>query len=292
MADPTGVVSLVSADTLAANRHFAPIKDAEALQVGGHISVDKTTGKQEFSKAGSNLIPAGFVVSSLFGDNTNRLTGDSSGDNKSVATGSQVFEVDVTGASGITDVTKYVYAVDGQTFTLTPQNGIPVGYVFRWISGTKCAVYFFSFKEGLDKSTQPLQGLWPIGLFPMGANALQGTAAIDILSNMPQYQSYQIDSFHARCVAADNAVVAGDQNLNLEIGTTDVTGGVLNLVAADCDADADLANVIDATAITGNNIVKAGDNVSIELASGGTGFTADTAAIFALYAKVTFQPGA
>ncbi|RJQ04428.1 MAG: hypothetical protein C4551_10770 [Bacillota bacterium] len=52
--------------------------------------------------------------------------------------------------------------------------------------------------------------------------------------------------------------------LNLEIGTTDLTGGVLSLTSANCTP---LGAVINATAITANNVFGAADSISVEASS-------------------------
>ncbi|NMC09524.1 MAG: hypothetical protein GYA39_00875 [Methanothrix sp.] len=52
--------------------------------------------------------------------------------------------------------------------------------------------------------------------------------------------------------------------LNLEINTTDVSGGVLSLTSASCGT---LGAVVNATAITGNNVFDADDTISIEASS-------------------------
>lgn len=57
--------------------------------------------------------------------------------------------------------------------------------------------------------------------------------------------------------------------LNLEIGTTDVTGGVLSLTSANCTP---LGAVINGTAVTGNNVFGSTDSISVE-ASSVTAFT-------------------
>lgn len=49
---------------------------------------------------------------------------------------------------------------------------------------------------------------------------------------------------------------------------------------------------IDATAITAANEVHQGDVVTLEAASGGTGFTADAVSAFKIYAKIQRLPGA
>lgn len=61
------------------------------------------------------------------------------------------------------------------------------------------------------------------------------------------------------------------QILNFEIGSTNLTGGVLTLTLA---TTTPLGNRIDATAITANNIGTAADTLSLEVAAGGTVFTA------------------
>lgn len=50
-------------------------------------------------------------------------------------------EVDVVGADA-TKVQAIVYASDGNTFTLTNTGNSKIGYIRRWISGTRCLVYF------------------------------------------------------------------------------------------------------------------------------------------------------
>lgn len=52
--------------------------------------------------------------------------------------------------------------------------------------------------------------------------------------------------------------------LNLEIGTTNLTGGALALTSANCTP---LGKVIDGTAITGNNSFGATDKISVEASS-------------------------
>lgn len=66
------------------------------------------------------------------------------------------------------------------------------------------------------------------------------------------------------------------QTLNLEIGTTNVTGGVLSLTLA---TTTPLGNRIAATAITANNEFEATDTISLEVAASGTVFTAGAGVI-------------
>jgi hypothetical protein len=51
-------------------------------------------------------------------------------------------ELDVTGVASAADVGETVYASDDDTFTLTSAGNSAVGKVVRWVSGTRCVVYF------------------------------------------------------------------------------------------------------------------------------------------------------
>jgi hypothetical protein len=66
------------------------------------------------------------------------------------------------------------------------------------------------------------------------------------------------------------------QVINLEIGSTDVTGGVLTLLLADATP---LGKIKDATAITAANEFTATDSISVEVAASGTVFTAGSGAL-------------
>lgn len=65
-------------------------------------------------------------------------------------------------------------------------------------------------------------------------------------------------------VTAAVTTAAKGATLNLEIGTTNLTGGVLTLTSANCTP---LGAVIDATAITAANSFGASDSISVEAAS-------------------------
>jgi hypothetical protein len=55
--------------------------------------------------------------------------------------------------------------------------------------------------------------------------------------------------------------------LNLEIGTTDVTGGVVSLTSATGGGTLTLGELTEGTAITGNNAFDDTDTISVEAAS-------------------------
>ena len=300
MADPTTRVSALGATAIDINRLETVIKNSEALMQNALAAIDVSTGLVEFMDDAANLFPIGQIVNSWDGIADN-LTGD--GSTKKAVSRSGVLlvgsdgstnGVSVTGVTAATDFGKLVYGTDGQTMTLTrPTCGLPVGFVVKWISSTYCYVYLWGNAEAyiLSKFSNSPSGYFPKTFGTFISNAFQGTAAVD-LHTETSYEHYRILSLHARCKGYDNALVAGSQAINLEIGGTNVTGGVLTLAYTDGDAAADMGVAIDATAITAANEVHIGDTVQLEMAASGTGFTADVAAAFEIYALCERLPGA
>ena len=85
----------------------------------------------------------------------------------------------------------------------------------------------------------------------------------DLLTTFTPGYKFKIKSFHY--VVVDPVTTASKAStINLEIGTTNVTGGVISLTSAGM---ATLGTVIDGTAITGNNTGSATDTISIEASS-------------------------
>ena len=290
MADPTSLLNFGSnpfeIDTA---RHEFIIKTSEALVCNAFTSVAIATGKVEFADDVADLCPCGIVLGSSDGI-ASHLTGN--GTYKAVCRGGIIIQYAVTGATAKTDIGKEVYATDGQTLTLTePTAGMPHGKVVDWVSSTTCKVYLYTFLESLQKSfLSPSQYfIKEFGIFP--TNALQGTAALTLHTGT-SYEHYKIISLHAACAAFDNAAVAGSQALNLDIGGTNVTGGVLTVAYTDVDAAGDMGVAINATAITAANEVHMGDTLTLEMAASGTGFTADCAAAVRIFAKCQRIAGA
>ena len=291
MADPTSAINMGSKPyKLNEGRYEFIIKTGEAMVLNSLVSMDISTGNIEFADDANNLVPCGMLEYPSDGL-VAHLTGD--GTYKAIVKGGIIQRWAVTGATAKTDIGKPVYATDGQTLTLTaPTTGLPHGFVADWISSTTCDVYLFSFSESLANLNNGLYKyeMRDLGTFP--ANALQGTSAATLFTFPASYEHYKIVSFHAQCVSHDDAAVAGSQALNLDIDGTNVTGGVLTLAYTNCDAYGDMGSAINATAITAENEVHQGDVLKIEMAASGTGFTADTAAAFKLYAIIQKLPGA
>jgi hypothetical protein len=113
---------------------------------------------------------------------------------------------------------------------------------------------------GVQKFTVPLTSL---------ATGLS-TSAIDLLTNLTPGFKGKILNFQFVPTIAGTGTSAS-QTFNLEVGTTNVTGGSLVVTLA---GTATVGVVTSATAITAGNTFTASDTISIEMAAGGTVFTA------------------
>jgi len=266
----------------------SPIKNLEALVVSGFVALNRATAAQEFAKAGPNLISTGVVIGSPT-TQEGSLTGD--GTKQVVARGGFAIKYPVTGASAVTDITKSVYAVDGQTLSLTKPaaDAVPVGFVQEWLSGTTCMVYLYSLAEALLVSQVAISQ--DVFLTRVPSKSLEATTAQDLLTARTFRGHFLIDKFYAVSAGHDTGIVAGAQILNLEIGAVNVTGSDLTLGFASVDGDADLGTITSVTC-SALNEVHDGDTVSVERQSGGTGFTAAKVGAYDLFMSVAALPGA
>ena len=96
------------------------------------------------------------------------------------------------------------------------------------------------------------------------------TSAIDLLTGYVPGFRFKIISLAFVTTVAGTGTDAS-QVFNLEIGTTNTTGGVLTLTLA---SQAAIGTVTAATAITAANTGSSTDAISLEMAAGGTVFTA------------------
>lgn len=105
--------------------------------------------------------------------------------------------------------------------------------------------------------------------FAIGLAAMT-TAAADLVTNIvPGHRGKVVKMYFTTHVLGTGT--SASQVLNLEIGTTDLTGGVLTLLLADTTP---LGKTTSATAITALNEFSATDTLSVEVAASGTVFTA------------------
>lgn len=105
--------------------------------------------------------------------------------------------------------------------------------------------------------------------FPIQLAAMT-TAAADLLTNYVLGFAFKIlsVSFSTTTIGAG---AGASQVLNLEIGAVNVTGGVVTLTEAGTDT---LGELTAGTAVTAANVGTAADTLSIEVAAGGTVFSA------------------
>jgi hypothetical protein len=96
------------------------------------------------------------------------------------------------------------------------------------------------------------------------------TSAIDLLTNYTPGYAFKILKVDWVTTVAGTGSSAS-QVFNLEIGTTNLTGGVVTATLA---STATIGSITAGTAVTANNTGTASDNFSIEMAAGGTVFTA------------------
>lgn len=150
----------------------------------------------------------------------------------------------------ITDVGRTVYASDDGTFVLTGA-GSPIGVVDRFVSAGVGIVAFAAADQRVG------------GVITVPVQLASITGAGDVVTNLTV-------GFHGRIKAVRFVVTvpvttaAKAASLNVEIGTTNVTGGVVALTSANCTP---LGAVVDGSAVTAANVVKPGDTLSVEAAT-------------------------
>lgn len=292
MADPIELVTENQDYFADGSRREMAIKNAIQLQIFAFAAVDTINGRVDFAGPDDGLCPAGLILGNTEGDNPNGLLGDAGGNNEVVYRGEIVLKnVSVLGVAAATDVLKLVYASDGQTLTLT-QGGLPQGIIVKWRGSTRCDVYLIPdfLAAYLSSVVASPTGYFMKKLATIGSKALSGST-IQVIWQEISDEHYEIVSLHAQCVTFDAAAVAGAQTLNLDVGGTDTTGGVLSLGFAECNLITDQGVEVDASAITAANEVHIGDAVSLEVAASGTGFTLAANALFEIYARCKRLPG-
>lgn len=203
-------------------------------------------------------------------------------------------DVTITGVADRTTNGQEVYATDENTYTLTRpvDDSVPVGIVLDG-DASNADLFLFSAKESAVLS---LAGGSKRSIFlgSINTTALEGTSGIDLRRAISLWGHGRIVDFYAWPTGFDSTYSAGSQTLNLELGGTNLTGGVLTLARTSIDAIGDVDDKISATAITAGNVFNDGDLLDVEMASGGTGYTAITAPIvnFDLFIDVEYRAGA
>lgn len=126
-----------------------------------------------------------------------------------------------------------------------------------------------------DNSTGAVSSTFAAGVgvstvvIPIQLASMTALAADLVTAYTPGY-AFKVLALHFATTTI-GAGAAASQVLNLEIGSTDLTGGLLTITLAGTDT---LGELTTATAITAANTGTAADTISVEVAAGGTIFTA------------------
>ena len=287
MADPSSVVLW---DTSRRDEtKVAILKTSENIAKGALSVRDVTTNRLENAENAGGKIPTGIVLDDANLQSITELIGPGDG-SVEISTEGDITLKSVT-VSGLVeaDIFKYVYATDGQTLSLTkPSSGNPIGYVAKYVSAGVGDVFLFPVSLALLAAGIPRSE--EILLCNVHTSLLEGTSAITIFAKT-MHRRGKITGLKAYPTAVDSGLLAGDQDLNLEIDGTDVTGGVLTLGFGDADAAADIGTAVAATAVTAANTFIEGSVVELEMAASGTGFTAGENGSFAIVMTVEYLPG-
>ena len=165
-----------------------------------------------------------------------------------------IVDLTITGVA-VTDVGRYVYASDDGTFTLTQGANSYIGKVQRFVATNTASVEFAAYPAG--NTTNKIWRTWSFFI------DLPELTDADIVTSFTTPHAGVIEkvSFVTHDPAADPAKLS---TLNLEIGTVDVTGGVLALTTAKCDT---LGKIVAGTTVTAANVFAAGALISVEAAS-------------------------
>lgn len=250
-----------------------PVENGETVYAGGLVSIK--AGRVRAWQGSSGELPAGFAET--------QVTGNSAGTERvGVSVRPRLLKnFAVTGLTSESLVGSAVYATD-DTPTLTlarpsSPNVIPVGHVTRYQSSAVGDVFVHGLAGQLQASST--QEILPLGTHNW-ANISDG----DLITSMVLPFHGKIVSLH--CAAVEALVGSGGTTtLNLEIGTTDLTGGAL---VASTAALGTVGTIANASAITANNEFNTGDAISLEASStGGT----QTSGVITVYAVVERLPG-
>ena len=244
------------------------LKDAEAVYGGSLIGLDADGYAVKWSNAALQFL----------GMALEPATGNTSATPKTeVRVNTSGFTIKGAAVASVaqTNVGDYVYCStdNAADLVLTPTlTAPPVGKVVRYVTTNTADVELFASSVGAT-STKGITYLYhPLTSLATGLS----TSAIDILTGFtPGFAFKILDWGFATTVAGTGS--GASQTFNLEIGTTNVTGGSLVVTLA---STSDIGEITAATAITAANIGTASDTISIEMAASGTVFTAGAGYFF------------
>lgn len=257
-----------------------PVKNAAVTYAGGQGALAAGYAKP-FAGAAGEIAAGRFIKDGSVTGNTSATPPPEA----SLAVEDYVLEsVPVAGASAQTDLGKVVFVNSTDNIktdlTLTrPTRGQPAGIIVRYKSATSFDVLMFGLKTMLANQSVGTREILELGTF---ANAALITGNIVTGFTMPFRGKFI--SLHGLVQTAFTGS-GGTADVNLEIDTVNVTGGVLTVSTA---AGGTIGTILSGTAITAANEFSEGGVLDVEVS--GTGGT-QTAGSVRLYALVERLPG-
>lgn len=166
-----------------------------------------------------------------------------------------VFQFVIPATATIADVGQRVYVADSATVTKTVGNGVYVGRIIKVVSSTSVWV-------DLEYGAPATGAVADRSILAIPVK-LAKLANGDIVTQYTPGFAGTIEKISF--VVTDPATTESKAaTLNMEIGTTNLTGGALALTSANCTP---LGKVTDASAITGANVFTDSDTISVEAGS-------------------------
>lgn len=187
--------------------------------------------------------------------------------------------VTVTGVASKADIYKPVYFTNSEALTLTkPAKGEIAGFVIGYASGAVCDVLILGLAERFAVASQT-------ELIYLGQLDFNTVIDGNVRTGFPMPFHGKVLEFFGMIsqvgVGADGAI-----NLNLEIDTVNVTGGVIAYTTA---ASTPLGAKLEGSAITAANVFHEGSVIDVE-GAGAAGTR--TSGLLDIYVKVQRLPGA
>lgn len=252
------------------NIFIGPLKENETVEPKYFAVVDANNRLKKASGAAGEQ-PRGRFFSDkqqLHAIDSTKKTGDADGTVEWTTESGFVIEgLTITGSTK-GDEGRFVWAIDEDSLTLTPQDGVaPHGIVHQWESESEVYVYLYQPHEiALMTSGVSSDGVRTIIQRIAGEPLEDDTKKV--ASSIKMSGAFKVLSVRAVCVNAGSPA-AGTRTASLEIGSDAVTGGAIALSNGDTQG-----LTIDGSAITAENTGDAGDELKVVIDSGGTGFTA------------------
>ncbi len=244
------------------------LKDAEVVYGGSLIGLDANGYAVKWSNAALQFL--GLALEPA----TGATSGTPPAEVRVNTSGTTLKGVTVTSVAQ-TNVGDYVYCStdNAADFVLTPTSTAPaVGKVVRYVTTNTADVELFAASVGTT-STAGVEYLYhPLTSLATGLS----TSAIDILTGFTPGFNFKILDF-GFVTTVVGAGAGASQTFNIEIGTTNLTGGSLNVTLASTDT---IGKITSATAITAANVGTASDTISIEMAASGTVFSSGAGYFF------------